>query len=85
MKESTKRPCSWAKCGERRIHHDRPDIMRGHQNVEVPDNYPEDFPCYCSMTCAISDGYLTLRYETPEAQNARQAAWRAERKVKGDS
>lgn len=32
-------PCYYPKCGERRIHHERPYKPRGTQMVEVPGNY----------------------------------------------
>jgi len=72
-----KLPCCYPDCGDRRIHHDCQDVPRGHQSVEVHLDAPEDAPVFCSLTCAISDGYMSLAYESPEQQKARQDAWRA--------
>lgn len=55
-----KRECKAPDCAERRIHHERPDVPRGPQYVEVPDDYPAHRPVFCSMTCAIMGGYMTL-------------------------
>lgn len=55
-----KRPCSYALCGDRRIHWETPDEPRGTQYVEVPDDYPVDRPVYCSITCSVMDGAMTL-------------------------
>jgi len=60
-----KRPCCFERCGERRIHHERPHEPRGTQYFEVPDDYPIDKPVYCSLTCAISAGAISLKYEGP--------------------
>jgi hypothetical protein len=32
--------------------------------VEVPDDW--DKPAFCSMTCALAGGYMTLEYVTEE-------------------
>lgn len=50
-------------CAERRVHWARPDVPRGTQYVEVPDEY--EGPAYCSLTCAILSGALSARYEPP--------------------
>jgi hypothetical protein len=71
-----KLPCKFPRCGERRIHHDRPDEPRGTQLVEVPDTTSEYDPVFCSYTCAIADGWMCLRYETAEETEARQVRWR---------
>ena len=55
-------PCSYAKCGERRIHWDQPYTPRGTQMVPVPDNYYGGTQ-YCSFECAIYDGFMTIRPE----------------------
>lgn len=73
------RPCSYAECGQRRIHHERPEEMRPHRQIQVPDDLPDDRPCYCSVTCATMDGWMTLKYETPEEEKARQTAWLEQR------
>jgi hypothetical protein len=72
----TKRLCSYPRCDKRRAHHEHPNKMRKHRIIEVPDNVPLDYPYYCSMTCAISDGYMVLYYETPEQEAERQRIWR---------
>lgn len=48
--------CSYEGCGERRIHHERPDEPRGKVLVEVPDGHDDE--TYCSITCAAMDGYF---------------------------
>lgn len=49
-------------CQSRRIHHERQDESRGPQMVQVPDDWPEGRPAYCSMSCALMDGFTTLAY-----------------------
>jgi hypothetical protein len=56
-----KLPCLAYGCAERRIHHDAPYQPRGTQYVEVPDDYPDDRPVYCSFTCAILSGAMKLK------------------------
>ncbi len=58
-----KHPCSYSNCGGRRIHHEMPDEPRGTQMVEVPDDHPIDKPAYCSITCAVSAGAMSLKAE----------------------
>ena len=72
-------PCKHEKCGERRVHHDRPDTPRGVRFVDVPDDFTEDDPVFCSITCAVLDGWMSLKYETYEEMQARKEAWRAKR------
>jgi hypothetical protein len=55
-----KRPCSYSDCGSRRVHHERPDIPRGTQMIEVPDDHPADKPFYCSIECACYDGAFSV-------------------------
>ena len=62
-----KLPCSYSLCHTRRPHHERPDEERGTQWVEVPDDHPPEKPVYCSMTCAIMDGAMTLRPKQEES------------------
>jgi hypothetical protein len=50
------RPCDNASCGGRRRHHED-DTPRGRQTVEVPDDYPNEKPVFCSLTCAAQAGY----------------------------
>jgi len=72
-----KLPCCYPECWQRRIHHERPDVPRGQQSIEVHADTPEDAPVFCSITCACMDGWMTVRYEDVETQKARQDAWRA--------
>ena len=71
-----KLPCKYEGCKDRRVHHEYPDTPRGVQYVEVPDDRTEKDPVFCSMTCAIMDGWMSVKYETPEEELARQKAWR---------
>lgn len=64
-----KRNCSYKHCGKRRIHHERQDEERGTQQVDVPDDYPIDKPVYCSMTCSIMDGAMSLEYKPIDKSN----------------
>lgn len=59
-----KHPCLVPGCKERRRHHKDPDTPRGVQYVEVPDDWPDDRPAFCSMTCAIRGGYTSVRAVT---------------------
>lgn len=61
-----KRPCSYNECSSRRVHHERQDTPRGTQYIEVPDNIPQDKKAYCSFTCAIMDGSMTLNVKKEE-------------------
>jgi hypothetical protein len=54
-----KLPCKAYGCAERRIHWTQPYEERGTQYVEVPDDYPDERPVFCSLTCAILGGYMT--------------------------
>jgi hypothetical protein len=77
--------CKNEGCGNRRVHHDMPDKPRGAVSVEVDDDYPEDGAVFCSYTCALLDGWTSLRYETSEEIEVRQNNWhkkQAERKKK---
>lgn len=51
-------PCSYHKCGEYRVHYERPDEQRGQQMVEVPDNH--EGKAYCSIACACLDGAMSM-------------------------
>jgi hypothetical protein len=53
-----RRECKAYGCSVQRRHHEDPETERGPQFVEVPDDYPDDRPVYCSMTCAMLDGKL---------------------------
>ena len=52
--------CSSPSCSQRRVHHERPDEERGTQWVEVPDAH--EGKAYCSLTCALLDGAISLRH-----------------------
>ena len=51
-------PCSYKDCNQRRIHFSIPDENRPRQMVEVADDHEGD--AYCSLTCAILDGKMTV-------------------------
>jgi hypothetical protein len=46
-------PCSYDGCSNRRIHHERPDEMRPHRMIEVPDDFEGN--AYCSIECQMYD------------------------------
>ncbi len=46
--------CSGPGCEDRRVHHEKPDVPRGPQYVEVPDDYG-DVKAYCSIECCMYD------------------------------
>ena len=52
-------PCSYKHCDQRRIHFTIQDENRPRQMVEVDDDHEGD--AYCSLTCAILDGKMTVR------------------------
>ena len=54
-----KLPCSSPDCKYRRKHWCSPDEDRGIIYVEVADDY--EGPAYCSLTCALMDGAMTLK------------------------
>jgi hypothetical protein len=54
-------PCSYKDCNQRRIHFSIPDENRDHQMVEVNDNHEGE--AYCSFTCAIMDGKVSVKYD----------------------
>ena len=54
-------PCSYKDCNKRRLHFTMPDDYRPTQMVEVDDNHEGD--AYCSFTCAIMDGKMSVRYD----------------------
>ena len=58
--------CQAPGCQSRRKHWSDPDSSRGPQMVEVPDDWPSGRPAFCSMTCALLAGYMTLEYVTEE-------------------
>lgn len=67
MAETKRVVCAYPECRLRRVHHERPDEPRGPQYVEVAWNY--EGKAYCSMTCAIMDGSMSLRYEEPKNED----------------
>jgi hypothetical protein len=52
-------PCSYANCGDRRIHWCQPDVPRGTQMIQVEDDHTG--PMYCSFECAMYDGAYSLK------------------------
>jgi len=72
-----KTACRYPECGNRRVHHERPDTMRGQQMVDVLDRTPEAEAVFCSLTCAIMDGWLSVKYSTKEQTKAREDKWYA--------
>ena len=48
-------PCSYKNCSERRIHHERQDISRGLQLIDVSEEF--NGKAYCSIMCASLDQY----------------------------
>ena len=52
-------PCSYDKCYLRRPHFLLQDEVRTQQMVQVADEY--DGPAYCSYTCAIMDGKMSVK------------------------
>ena len=52
-------PCSYKHCDQRRIHFTIQDENRPRQMVEVDDDFEGD--AYCSLTCMILDGKMTVR------------------------
>jgi hypothetical protein len=58
--------CPASGCQQRRRHWCDPDTPRGPQMVEVPDDWPDEAPAYCCMTCALVAGYITLEYVKDE-------------------
>ncbi len=51
--------CNYAECGLRRKHWEDPFSTRGKQYIEVKKDY--DGPGYCSYTCAIMAGAMSLK------------------------
>lgn len=58
-----KRPCCYTECCKRRAHYEMPDEERGVQYIEVPFDYPEDKPAFCSITCAVMAGAMKLTHD----------------------
>ena len=54
-----KLPCSYKHCDQRRSHFTLQDDYRPRQMVEVDDDFEGD--CYCSLTCMILDGKMSVR------------------------
>ena len=54
-----KKQCSYRYCHVRRKHWQEPDTTRGHQYVDVPEDYIRE-DAYCSITCMmIEEGIRT--------------------------
>lgn len=51
-------PCSYKHCDQRRLHFAIQDENRSRQMVEIADDHEGD--AYCSLTCAILDGKMTV-------------------------
>jgi hypothetical protein len=64
-------PCSYKDCNQRRIHFTNQDENRPHQMIEVESDYEGD--AYCSFTCAILDGKMSVKNEQP--QNHKRAEY----------
>lgn len=60
-----KLPCKSPGCAEKRAHHERWAEPRGVQYVQVPDDWPDEKPVFCSMECAIYAGAFRP-YPKPE-------------------
>jgi len=61
------------------VHWCLPDEPRGQQMVDVSPEYPDTMPVYCSMTCALLDGWAVLYYETEGERLERQNEWLKQR------
>lgn len=59
-----KLPCSYKHCDQRRSHFTLQDENRPRQMVEVDDDFKGD--CYCSLTCMILDGKMSVRQHKKE-------------------
>lgn len=59
-----KLPCSYKHCDQRRSHFTLQDENRPRQMVEVDDDFEGD--CYCSLTCMILDGKMSVRQHKKE-------------------
>jgi len=60
-----KLPCSYKGCDQRRSHFTLQDDYRPRQMVEVDDDFEGD--CYCSLTCMILDGKMSVRRHKKES------------------
>lgn len=56
--------CSYKDCNQRRSHFTMQDEYRSHQLVEVEDDYEGD--SYCSLTCAMLAGKMSVRQHNKE-------------------
>lgn len=59
-------PCAYARCGERRVHFERPYEPRGTQMIKVPADFASD--AFCSITCAVLAGKISLRQKNSHEQ-----------------
>ena len=69
-------PCSYPKCGEYRVHYERPDEPRGTQMIDVPDDF--DRKAYCSISCACMDGAMTMANAKPYQKKEKKIKWTTE-------
>ena len=60
-------PCKYKFCASRRIHYTQQDIERGIQYIEIEDEKKQE--AYCSLTCAILDGALTIKTGSSNENN----------------
>jgi hypothetical protein len=61
-----KRACSYNRCHTRRADFLHPDDNRGIQYVDVPDDYPDDKPAYCSTSCGAMDKNYNVKPKDPK-------------------
>jgi len=56
--------CSYENCNQRRLHYTLQDQNRPRQMIEVDDDFEGD--CYCSLTCMMLDGKMSVRQHKKE-------------------
>ena len=61
-------PCFYEGCDQRRSHFTIQDEYRPRQMVEVKDGY-DGSPVYCSFTCAILDGKMSVKNYKHKKEN----------------
>lgn len=58
--------CPAPGCQDRRINWTHQEEPRGPQSIEVDDTWsPDDFPIFCSITCAMLAGAMSARNPQP--------------------
>ena len=75
-------PCKNPDCGLRRRHHEDQDTPRGTQMVETDTPFTDEDPVFCSYTCALIDGWATLKNTSKEEEDIRHAQWYAKDKTR---